>query len=101
MITTCYYVTDILFFISFIQALDALIPSISLTGHKHNNNTCNLTLPSGSQILELFVVRQLNVIPQCCLLHTSSLMLHEYFDESVPSYGILSHTWVESEEVSY
>jgi hypothetical protein len=35
------------------------------------------------------------------LLHTSSLTLHEYFDENVPSYGILSHTWVENEEVSY
>jgi hypothetical protein len=35
------------------------------------------------------------------LLHTSSLTLHEYFDESVPPYGILSHTWAENEEVSY
>jgi hypothetical protein len=35
------------------------------------------------------------------LLHTSSLTLRAYFDESAPSYGILSHTWVESEEVSY
>jgi hypothetical protein len=35
------------------------------------------------------------------LLHTSALTLHEFFDENVPSYGILSHTWVEGEEVSY
>jgi hypothetical protein len=35
------------------------------------------------------------------LLQTTSLTLHEYFDESVPSYGILSHTWIENEEVSY
>lgn len=35
------------------------------------------------------------------LLHTSSLKLHEFLNESVPTYGILSHTWVENEEVSY
>jgi hypothetical protein len=35
------------------------------------------------------------------LLPTSSLTLHEYFNENVPSYGILSHTWRKGEEVSY
>jgi hypothetical protein len=35
------------------------------------------------------------------LLHTSSLTPHEYFNKSVPSYAILSHTWDENEEVSY
>jgi hypothetical protein len=35
------------------------------------------------------------------LLPTSNLTLHEFFNESVPSYGILSHTWEESGEISY
>jgi Heterokaryon incompatibility protein (HET) len=35
------------------------------------------------------------------LLHTTNLTFHEYFDERLPPYGILSHTWVEAEEVSY
>ncbi|KAL7622570.1 hypothetical protein AAE478_008077 [Parahypoxylon ruwenzoriense] len=35
------------------------------------------------------------------LLHTSSLALHEFHGTGVPPYAILSHTWVEGEEVSF
>ena len=34
------------------------------------------------------------------LLDTSTLELHEYFDDNIPKYAILSHTWGE-EEVSF
>ena len=31
------------------------------------------------------------------LLHTSTLKLHEFFGDQIPSYAILSHTWVNEE----
>ena len=34
------------------------------------------------------------------LIETSSLTLHEFFDDEIPKYGILSHTWGK-EEVSF
>ena len=31
------------------------------------------------------------------LLHTSTLTLHEFFGDEIPSYAILSHTWGDEE----
>ena len=35
------------------------------------------------------------------LLHTETLELQEFFDEDVPRYAILSHTWVKNQEISF
>lgn len=34
------------------------------------------------------------------LIHTSTFVLHEYFGDAIPHYGILSHRW-ESDEVTF
>ena len=35
------------------------------------------------------------------LLHTSHLKFREYIGQNIPRYAILSHTWVEDEEISF
>jgi hypothetical protein len=35
-----------------------------------------------------------------CLLNTFTLTLHEFFDNAIPNYAILSHRW-ESEEATF
>ncbi|KAI0898978.1 HET-domain-containing protein [Annulohypoxylon nitens] len=35
------------------------------------------------------------------LINTTSLDFEEFYGDAIPSYAILSHTWVEGEEISY
>jgi len=35
------------------------------------------------------------------LLHTTDLRFEEFFDSQVPTYAILSHRWLDRQEVSY
>jgi len=35
------------------------------------------------------------------LLHTRDLRFEEFFDSQVPRYAILSHRWIDGQEVSY
>lgn len=35
------------------------------------------------------------------LLNAKTLQLDEFFDEDIPAYAILSHTWAEKKEVTF
>lgn len=35
------------------------------------------------------------------LLHTEDFTFEEFFDSKVPEYAILSHRWIEGQEISY
>lgn len=60
-----------------------------------------VALVEASTSSHFVLVRLTSPLPTMRLLHTSSLALHDFFDETIPPYGILSHTWVEGQEVSY